>query len=57
MEEIISSAITVFFFINFPMILMARLSEWDWDCIKTIVIIDSFFILLVFGGMVLASVL
>jgi len=57
MEAIISSAITVFFFINFPMILMARLSEWDWECVKTIVIIDSFFILLVFGGMVLASVL
>jgi len=57
MEAIISSAISVFFFINFPMILMARLSEWDWECVRTIVIIDSFFILLVFGGIVLASVL
>jgi hypothetical protein len=57
MEAIITSAITAFFLINFQMVFMARLSDWDWDCIKAIVIIDSLFILLVFGGIVLASVL
>lgn len=57
MEAIITSAITAFFLINFQMVFMARLSEWDWECVRTIVIIDSFFILLVFGGIVLASVL
>ncbi len=57
MEAIIASAIVLFFLINFPMFMTAWHENWDWRCIKTIAIIDSFFILLVCGGMFLASTL
>ncbi len=57
MEPVIATAIIFFFLINFPMFLTAWDENWYWKSVATIAIIDFFYVLLVFAGLYLISVL